>query len=455
MFGAIKNRKELIDTGVSEADKKARRLTIEILEAGLKAADPRKAVKKVLSVRDENLVVKGKAFSLHDVDRIYVVGAGKASGAMAEAVEQVLGRRITGGYVNILKGTSDMFKVSKVVLNEASHPIPDENGVRGTKKILRLVENTGNRDLVLVLISGGASALMPLPAEGLSMKDKQRATNLLLQSGAVIEEINVVRKHLSGVKGGQLARAIYPARCIGLLLSDVVGDDISTIGSGPTAPDKSTYGDAFNVLKGYDLVEGLLRIAQHLEKGMKGLIPETPKPDDESFTATENFIIGSNEATLKEMALRAGELGLKAKILDAQMTGEAKEAGRKFAEQINLWSASGGGTALLQGGETTVTVKGAGKGGRNQEFVLGALLSLREKGVAIASMGTDGVDGSSDAAGAIIDGNSQRMGRRMSLDAERYLVKNDSNTYFSLLKECIVTGPTGTNVNDIVVGVVV
>ncbi|MFQ5816311.1 MAG: glycerate-2-kinase family protein, partial [Candidatus Hydrothermarchaeaceae archaeon] len=255
MSATIKNREELIGNGAFEVDRKARLLAIEILEAGLKAGDPRRAVERTVSTSGESLLVTDREFDLQDVDRVYVVGAGKASGAMAEAIEGILGGRISVGFVNVLRGASGMFEVSNIHINEASHPIPDENGVRGTEEILRLVRDAGHRDLVLVLISGGASTLLPMPAEGLSMEDKQRATKLLLTSGANIDEVNVVRKHLSGVKGGQLARAIYPARCIGILLSDVVGDDISTIGSGPTAPDKSTYGEALDVLKRYGLVE--------------------------------------------------------------------------------------------------------------------------------------------------------------------------------------------------------
>ncbi|MFQ5816308.1 MAG: glycerate kinase, partial [Candidatus Hydrothermarchaeaceae archaeon] len=255
MSAAIRNTEELVGNGASPADRRARRLALEILEAGLMAGDPRRAVERAVSIREGNLVVKDRVYGLQDMDRVYVVGAGKASGAMAEAIEGILEERISGGIVNVLRGTSGMFDLSSIHINEAGHPIPDENGIAGTKEILRLVEDAGHRDLVLVLISGGASTLMSMPVEGLSLEDKQRATKSLLKSGAAIDEVNVVRKHLSGIKGGQLARAIYPARCIGLLLSDVVGDDISTIGSGPTAPDKSTYGEALDVLKRYGLVE--------------------------------------------------------------------------------------------------------------------------------------------------------------------------------------------------------
>ncbi len=456
MFGTIKNRDQLIANGVSVADREARRLAIEILEAGLNAGDPRRAVERAVSIEGENLFVKDKVYDLEEVDNLYVVGAGKATGVMAEAVEGILKGRISAGCINVLRGTTELFNVRDIRITEASHPLPDESSIRGAKDILHLVSKAGERDLVLVLISGGTSTLMALPSKGLSLEDKQLASQLLLRSGASIDEVNMVRKHLSGVKGGQLGRAIYPARCIGLILSDVVGDDISTIGSGPTVSDSSTYADALDVLEQYDLVNTLPRIAQHLEKGKNGLIPETPKHNDETLTITDNFIIGKNEMALNEMAKRAGKLGLKARVIDTEMVGEAKERGRLFAEEINrLSDSSEGATVLLQGGETTVAVKGDGRGGRNQEFALGALLSLKKHdGIAVASMGTDGVDGQSDAAGAIVDGNSLGRGKDMGLDVQEYLKANDSNKYCFLLKECIITGPTGTNINDIVVGVV-
>jgi len=456
MFGDIKNREELIANGAIGADREARRLAIEILEAGVRAGDPRRAVERAVSLMGDNLVVQDKVYDLAAVDNIYVVGAGKATGVMAEAVEGILKGRITEGCVNVLRGTTGLFKLRDIRITEASHPLPDESSIKGAEDILGLVSKAGEGDLVLVLISGGTSTLMALPLEGLSLEDKQRASQLLLRSGASIDEVNMVRKHLSGVKGGQLGRAIFPAKCIGLILSDVVGDDLSTIGSGPTTPDNSTFTDALDVLKHYDLLDTLPRIAQHLEKGKNGKVPETLKPDDETLTFIDNFIIGKNEMALKEMKQRAEKLGLKPKIVDKEMVGDAKERGRNFAEQINrLRDKQEKGIVLLQGGETTVKVKGDGRGGRNQEFVLGALLTLKESnGITIASMGTDGVDGLSDAAGAIIDGKSRERGVSMGLDIEKCLLENDSNTYCSMLEECIITGPTGTNINDIVVGLV-
>lgn len=449
----IKNREELINNGETQRDKMARELAIKSLESALKAADPRQIIKSRLLLRDSVLRVDEYSFDLGKFKSVYVVGGGKASGSMAEALEKVLGRRITAGFVNVLHGETN--KTSIIKLHGASHPVPDEAGVEGTRKMLDLVEAATADDLVICLISGGGSSMMPLPRGGISLSDKREITDLLLKSGATITEINTVRKHISDFKGGWLAKKAYPATVLNLILSDVMGDPLDFIASGPTVPDSTTFHDAVSVLRKYDLwARGPPSVTKVLSDGEKGLIPETPKASDEAFKRVHNVVVGNNRLVSQTACTEFKSAGLNTLLLTSMMEGEARHVGTvlsSIAREVyisdNPVHKPG---AVVAGGETTVTVTGKGKGGRNQEVALAAAMKLGNlDGVAVASLTTDGVDGPTDAAGAIVDGKTLAKAKRMGLSPEKFLAANDSYNFFSKISDLIFTGPTGTNVNDI------
>lgn len=433
---------------------KARKTIIELIEEGLRAADPHLVVKKHLERKNDSIIVDGKVYSARSM---YLVSLGKASIPMALAVEEVLGDLLVDGVVSAPKYSRGIFDKlpGKAKIIWAGHPIPDEDSVKAGEKALEIAEKAGERDLVIVLVSGGGSALMERPANGISLEELMETTRLLLRSGATIDEINTVRKHLSWFKGGWLAKKAYPANLVALIISDVVGDPIETIASGPTAPDPTTFHDAYNILKYYDIWDKLpAQPREYIEKGLRKLVPETPKPGDKVFERTLNKVVASNIVSLKAMEEKARKLGYNTLILSSRIQGEARHVGRVLAG-IALEAYYNGYPAkppavILSGGETTVTVTGDGKGGRNQELVLSASIDIRgHHGVAIASIGTDGVDGVTDAAGAVVDAHTLERAKRKNLNPYEVLARNDSYAFFKELEDLIITGPTGTNVNDI------
>lgn len=400
-----------------------------IFEAGLRAADPREAIRRHFRLTG-------------DYDRIFVVGAGKAGAAMAQAIEQILGDRITGGLVNVKDGHT--LPLSRIELNECGHPVPDARGVRGAARIAQIAHNAGPRDLVLCLVSGGASALAPLPAPGFTLEDKQETTRLLLTCGASIHEINAVRKHLSAIKGGRLAELAAPAKVIALILSDVIGDDLDVIGSGMTAPDCSTVADARRVLERYRLLDRVPAAVARCE------FAETPK----HLGNVENIIVGSNALALDAAEAEARALGYNTLVLSSTIDGETRDIARMHAAVAREIATKGRPVArpacVLSGGETTVTLRGSGRGGRNQEFVLAALLALEHNsGITVLSAGTDGTDGPTDAAGALADPALLRGAKEKGLDAQAFLDNNDSYTFFDSAGALLRTGPTNTNVMDV------
>jgi hydroxypyruvate reductase len=408
-----------------------------IFQAALSAADPAGAVERYLKRRD---------FSRFQ--NIYVVGAGKAGASMAQAAERVLGRRIAAGLLNVKYGYTA--KLRRIELNECGHPVPDENGVAGAERIAGIAAGAGKDDLVICLISGGASALMPAPAEGITLEEKQATTRLLLASGANIHEINSIRKHISRIKGGQLARLAAPARVESLMLSDVIGDNLDVIGSGPTAPDASTFAGALGILDRYGIRERVpASVRERIEQGAAGAIPETPKPDDPVFARVRNTIVGSNRLALAAAATRARALGYRTLVLSSEIQGEAREIARMHAAIASEIARTGHPmkppACVITGGETTVTLRGDGLGGRAQEFTLAAAIDIAGlENVVVFCAGTDGSDGPTNAAGAVADG--QTLGRKP--DARRYLDRNDSYHYFEALDDLVITGPTNTNVMD-------
>lgn len=423
-----------------------------MLRAALSAVDPCEAVRRVVTRKGATLQVGEHRYNLSHYKRLFAIGAGKASARMAVALEQRLGRRLNGGLVVVKYG--HRASTSLIDIQEAGHPVPDLAGQEATGRILTLLNQLTADDLVLVLLSGGASSLLPAPAPGVALADKQRATALMLHSGATIHEVNTVRKHLSAMKGGRMAAATR-AHLISLILSDVLGDDLGTIGSGPTAPDGTTYADAIQILRRYGIWDKVPpNVRTHLLKGRRGAYPESPKPGARLFRRVQNQIIGNNQAAVEAVARVAKHYGLRPLILSTSLQGEAREAAKCFGAMAREIVTTGRPiqrpACVIAGGELTVTVRGKGRGGRAQEFALAAAREVAGlPDVWIAGFGTDGTDGPTDAAGAIADGQTLARAARLHVDPEDSLVRNDAYHFFKTVGGLIRTGPTGTNVNDL------
>ncbi len=432
---------------------KLRQDAVSIFQAGVKAVDPVSAVKRYLQCKGRFLQVEGRSYDLEDYHAVYVVGAGKASAAMGQAIEDLLGERLVAGILNVKVGYR--LPLKKIRVNEVRHPVPDEAGLRGAEQMIKLLEGTGEKDLVFCLISGGGSALLPCPAPGLMLDDKQQVTKAMLECGATIHQINAVRKHISQIKGGRLARLAYPSTLISLILSDVIGDDLDSIASGPTVPDRSTFQDCLSILDQYS-VRGKVPpgINDFLEKGSRGKVEETPKEGDPVFEDTQNVIIGSNDLAATAAKQKADELEYRSLLLSTMIEGETREVAKVHTaiakEILKSGRPVGRPACILSGGETTCTVRGLGLGGRNQEFALAAAIEISGlQNVVILSGGTDGTDGPTDAAGAIVDGQTLRRAQEHGLRAEHFLRENDSYHFFQPLGDLLITGPTYTNVMDL------
>ncbi|MBI2156506.1 MAG: DUF4147 domain-containing protein, partial [Candidatus Rokubacteria bacterium] len=378
--------------------------------------------------------------------RVVVLGCGKASGAMARAAGEVLGDRIGGGFVVVKDGYT--VPLDRVELAEAGHPVPDARGLAASARLLALAHGAREDDLVLVLVSGGGSALTPAPVPPVTLAEKQEVTRLLLAAGATIAELNAVRKHLSRLKGGQLARAAWPATLLTLALSDVIGDPLDVIASGPTAPDPTTYGDALDVLQSRGLLERIPVVArERLEAGRRGEIEETPKPGDRLFSRVTNVVIGNNALVTGAAVAAAGRLGYRPHFLTRALQGEAREVARDLVEHARRLAPP---ACLIAAGETTVTVRGPGRGGRCQELALAAALDLRPgERLTVLAAGTDGTDGPTGAAGAIVDATSVPRGAAAGADARRALDDNDAHAFLGASGDLLVTGPTNTNLLDL------
>jgi hydroxypyruvate reductase len=430
-----------------------RKQALQIFRAALAAADPVEAVARHLRVDGDQLIAGKRRYRLSSFRGIHVLGAGKASAAMALAVERIVQRRLTGGLVNVKDG--HLARLHRVELHECGHPVPDQRGVDGARRIAAIARQADENDLILCVISGGASALMPAPAAPVTLEEKQAVTRLLLASGANIHEMNAVRKHISELKGGQLARLAAPATVITLLLSDVIGDDLDVIGSGPTAPDKSTFAGARGILERYGVWDQApLTVRERIERGIAGEIAETPKPGTAVFERTQNLIVGSNNLAVTAAADQARRCGLHTVVLSTFVEGETRDVARMHAAIAKEILASGRPVkppaCIISGGETTVKIRGTGLGGRNQEFALAAAIDLAGLDrVVVLSGGTDGTDGPTDAAGAIADARTLARAQRLGLDPVRHLDNNDSYHFFEPLDGLLKTGPTNTNVMDV------
>jgi glycerate 2-kinase len=424
-----------------------------IFDAGLKAVDPIKAVKNHINRDGNTLRVQGIEYDVAAYENIYVIGMGKAAASMAKAVEDILGDKLTSGIVNVKYGHT--VPLNKIKINEAAHPVPDDAGLKGSQEIIELLKKTGEKDLVICLISGGGSALLPLPAGNLTLEDKQAVTKSLLECGADIHEINSIRKQISAVKGGRLAALVYPSTLISLILSDVIGDDLDVIASGPTVPDTHTFHDCRTIIDKYKLDERVPKsVIEYIEKGCSGEIEDTPKSDSSVFERTQNAIVGSNILAVLAAKEEAEELGYNSLVLSTFIHGETKEVAKVHTAIAKEIISSGNPlkkpACIISGGETTVTIEGKGLGGRNQEFVLAAALDIEGlNDVVILSGGTDGNDGPTDAAGAIADGTTISRASKLGLNAYKHLCDNNSYNFFKPLGDLLITGPTNTNVMDL------
>jgi hydroxypyruvate reductase len=426
-----------------------------IFAAGVAAVDPLVAVQRAVARRGDALKVDGTAYDLRHFTHVYVVGAGKGSAVMAQGLEAILGDRLSAGAVTVKY--EHAAPVNRVTLYEAAHPIPDAAGVQGANAAMELVRQAGADDLVFCLLSGGGSALWPAPSAGISLAEKQRMTGLLIDCGARIDEINVIRKHLSAIKGGQLARLTAPARLITLVLSDVVGDRLDAIASGPTVPDPTTFRDCLNILTHYDLLDRVPdRIQAHFQKGLTGAVAETPKAGDAMFELGQTVVVANNRLALHAAREAAEARGYTTLLLASTLEGEARHIARMHAAIAQEICQSGQPIAppacVVSGGETTVTVRGDGKGGRSQEFALAAALHVAGlHNTVVLSGGTDGTDGPTDAAGALVDGRTLARAEALGLRPEAFLHRNDAYHFFRALDDLLLTGPTGTNVMDMYV----
>jgi hydroxypyruvate reductase len=406
-----------------------------------------------LHVGQDKLEIGGASIELSKVHRIFVVGMGKASAKMAASLEEILGERITAGLVVTADGYEEA--TERIEIATAGHPIPDARGLRAARKIADIIDEASKEDLVIVLISGGGSALLTLPENDIDLSDLTSVNELLLKCGATIKEVNTVRKHLSQLKGGKLARRAFPARVITFILSDVVGNPLDVIASGPTVGDPTTFNDALEILQRYQLWNKIpTPVRERVEAGISGKIEETPKPDDVIFEQVTNMIIGSGvvaaEAALKE----AERLGYHSSLLTSTLEGEAREVGKVLASVAREEACHGRPlplpALLLAAGETTVTVNGTGKGGRNQELALSAAIGIKGlRSVIITSLGTDGRDGPTDAAGAMVDGETIDRINKTGLSPDECLEQNDSYHALKASGDLIKLGPTGTNVADL------
>jgi glycerate 2-kinase len=447
MHYRITNRDELLSHG----NIKARKVALKVIEDALNAVDSYKATRKIVQLENDRiLIVDSSKYDLRNFDDIFVVGAGKATFPIAQALDEILGHRIREGLIIVKAGEKRKLKHIKTI--EAGHPVPDEAGLKGAGEIMHIAGRAGEKDLVLCLITGGASALLPLPADGISLRDKQAVTNLLLKSGAKINEINTIRNHLSAIKGGRLAKQIHPAEIINLM----VIDEVAGLPWGPTIPDSTTFADAISILRRYDLDTKVpMPVMRYLTRAdPKG---ETLKLEDfrRKGIKAHNIILADSGKICEAAKKSAEKLGLNSMILSSVMEGESREVGialsgvaREVESQDRPLSAP---AVVVVGGETTVTIVGKpGEGGRNQEFALATSIKINGSDrIAVASIGTDGTDGPTDIAGAIVDGYTVKRATEKGIDVHENLIRHNSSFVFRQLRDAMLTGSTGTNVMDL------
>lgn len=447
----IQNAEQLIKNGVTPGEKILRRLVLQAYSAALVATSPQRILAEQVKLLGSTLSVKGHKFDLNKFRNIYVVGGGKAAGAMANALENILGKYISCGCVNVPHGSAGG---GRIKLNFAGHPMPDASGVKGVCEMLSIAEHAQADDLIICLVSGGGSSLMPLPRGGISLDDKREITSALLRSGAKIGEINTVRKHISAFKGGWLAKKAFPATVINLILSDVIGDSLEFIASGPAVPDSTTFADAVAVLKKHSLFDNAPASMQKLLlDGLDGIVAETPKADDPAFSEVFNFVIGNNTTAINAVIECLQAAGVETMTMGVQLECDVETAVVQIIEKIGEKLAHRHCSvplALIAGGELTVKVKGDGIGGRNQEMALAAAIKCENaREYVFAALSTDGIDGPTDASGAIVDSHTLSRALEKAISPQAFLQRNDSYNFFRSLGDIVHTGYTGTNVNDL------
>jgi glycerate-2-kinase len=430
----------------------ARRNALLAAREALRAADPRKLVAGAVTLDGGSLTAGGRSYDLGAYPKVVLLGGGKASGLMAAEMERILGDRIDEGVVVVPDTQKALPKLERVRFEESTHPLPTEKGVLAVRRMLEVADRVGSGDLVLFLVSGGGSALMPLPVDGVSLEELRDTTGLLLKSGADIVEMNCVRKHLSQIAGGRLVERVRGAEVLSLIISDVVGDDLGSVASGPTVPDPTTFAMAREVMERHGIWENVpSAVRRTIQAGVSGAVGETPKPGGASFANVHNVLLGSNKVACTAAKASLEGAGYRVRFFLESVTGEAREVGKRLADLVRSGPGDGA-WAAVAGGETTVTVRGPGKGGRNQELALSAAMALRDTSrTTVLSFATDGIDGTTDAAGAIADSTTYERARNRGLDPERFLEANDSYAFFEALGGLVVTGPTGTNVNDVTI----
>jgi glycerate 2-kinase len=457
----------LLPEGLNESQKFLRKLALNCLQKALFAVKPEYLIEKSVKIRNGRLIINDDVFDLKDYNKIYVIGGGKATAEMVFTLERILKNFPIDyeGIVNIPKGLDirKSQKTKNIHLNYATHPIPDENGVNGAKKMLELINNSSKNDLIICLISGGGSALLPLPQNGISLEDLQQINSLLLASGASIHEINAIRKHISKIKGGNLAKTLFNssgATLISLIISDVVGNNLDSIASGPTVPDPTTFKDVLYILNKYTLYDKIPKSVKNLiEEGFKNRELETPKSNDPCFVNIHNYLIGSVFSAVEEITSYL-EPDFRTNYFSDKIIGEARDYGKELFQFISQYLKNKNfdnvevKDALIGSGELTVTIKGEGKGGRNQEMLLSFLDVIKNKNIdynfLILAVNLDGIEGNSQAMGALVDNFTLRQIINKNLNIKYYLDNNDSNSFFKILNSEIITGPTGCNVNDLI-----
>ncbi|MEM4789218.1 MAG: glycerate kinase [Ignisphaera sp.] len=445
----IKNKNELTKSPLYN-------LIVDLIEHALNVADPYKAIENNLNVEGNNILVRGNTIEFGK--KVHVIGFGKASKRMAEAVVDIFKDKVIGG---VIISPSDEGNVGPIEIAKGDHPIPGDNTFKSSQKLLNyVVDRVSKDDTIIVLISGGGSALFEIPEDGVTLSDIAYISRELMKRGADIIELNTIRKRLSKIKGGKFLRYIKAKNVISLIISDVVGDRLDTIASGPTAPDNTTFRDAYNVLTKYRLWDELPDdIKRIFIKGLAGEVLDTPKPGDPIFNQVRNVIVASNYIVVEELAKKTNELGFNSIVLTPMLEGEAREVGKVLSsiiKSVHVYSRPvSKPAAVIAGGETTVTVRGSGIGGRNQELCLSLAIGIKGLTNTVATcFATDGIDGISPATGAIVDGETVDNALKLGLDPQLYLENNDSYTFFSKLGQSIITGYTGTNVNDIFIALI-
>lgn len=464
----VKNISQLTPKSLDKVALELRKVGLEALEIAIKSVEPSKLVQNIVKVIDGKLNIQKDKFDLNKYSNILIIGGGKASAQMTLAIETVLKKQPKikyEGYINIPEGQKirEYSPSSKIRMNRASHPIPNEKGLTGTKEMVKIVENATKSDLIICVISGGGSALLPFPKQGITLEDLQKVNSLLLASGASIHEINIIRKHLSDFKGGNLAKKVYntsKATLITLIISDVVGNNLDSIASGPTVPDLTTFNQAYDVLKKYNLSDKIpSSVKKVIEKGLNDPRLENPKEHDVCFTNVHNYLIGSVDLAVEEVSANLKDFDFIIDYFTNEIVGEAADFGKELHELILIklkpYTKKPGKhkLALIGTGELTVTIKGKGVGGRNQEMLLSFLDNVKNKEIEcnflIIGANLDGIEGNSKAMGALIDNSSLNQINKEKIKTKSYLENNDSNSFFKLLKSEIITGPTGINVNDL------